>query len=434
MRTFLVVWAGQLVSTLGSTMTAFAVEIWVYTETRSVTNLAMISLAYSIPQVIASPFAGAMVDRHDRRRVMIAADLAAAAATAALFALYTADLLAIGHIVAVAAVLGVTGTFQGPAWMASISLLVPKAQLGRANGLVQLTGGVTAVLAPLLAGVALALSGLELVLVLDLATFAVAVTTLAVVRLPRPAATAPVEKQSLLSEAGQGWRFVRERPGLLGLLWTVGGVNFALTFFNVLLVPLVVALTTSQGTVGAVLSVASIGSIVGSLAVSAWGGPRRKVLAMMATIGVVGGFVTAAGLRPSVGLVAASCFVVMAVVPITNTASQVIWQTKVPPAMQGRVFAIRRMISEAITPAAFLLAGPLADGVFEPLLQPGGGLAGTVGAVIGTGDGRGIGFMYVLTGLLMVTLALIGWARPRVRNLEEELPDQIEEEVMSLES
>ena len=189
-----------------------------------------------------------------------------------------------------------------------------------------------------------------------------------------------------------------------------------------------VALTTSQSTVGAVLSVASIGSIVGSLAVSAWGGPRRKVLAMMTTIALVGALIAAAGLRPSVALVAAACFAVMAVVPITNTASQVIWQTKVPPAMQGRVFAIRRMISEAITPAAFLLAGPLADGVFEPLLRPDGALAGSVGAVIGTGDGRGIGFLYVLTGLLMVILALVGYARPRVRNLEQELPDQIEDE------
>ncbi len=409
-------------------MTAFAVEIWVYTETRSVTNLAMISLAYALPQVVASPLAGAVVDRHDRRTVMIAADVAAAMATTALLVLYGMDRLAIGHIVIAAAALGVSGAFQGPAWTASISLLVPKAQLGRANGLVQLIGGVTAVLAPLLAGVLLALADLRLVLIADLATFAVAVATLTVVRFPRPPRTPQEEGTSLLAEAKQGWRFVRERPGLFGLLWTVGGVNFALTFFNIMLVPLVVALTTNSGAVGAVLSIASLGSIAGALAVSAWGGPRRKVRAMMGTIAIVGGCIVLAGVRPSLVLVGGACLAVMAIVPVTNTASQVIWQTKVPPGMQGRVFAIRRMISEAITPAAFLLAGPLADGVFEPLLQPGGGLANTVGAVIGTGDGRGIGFMYVLTGLAMSTMALIGYTRPRIRHLEEELPDQLEDD------
>jgi MFS family permease len=426
-RAFLIVSAGQLVSGLGSTMSAFAVQFWVYAETDSVTNLAMIALAYTIPQVIISPFAGALVDRWDRRVVMLGADVVAAAVTAALALLYAADLLAVGHVIASVAVIGITSTFQQPAWMASIPLLVRKEQLGRANGLGQLIGGVTAVLAPLLAGAVLQFSSLQGVLLVDLATFAAAVITLAIVRFPRPAPAPAAQRRSLRAEAIHGWRFVRERPGLLGLLWTVGGVNFSLTFFNVLLLPLVLTIASNDGAAGAVLAVTGAGAIVGAAAVSAWGGPKRKVRGMMMTIAVAGVFIAVAGMRPSLVVVSATCFAVVAVIPVANTASQVIWQTKVPLEMQGRVFAIRRMISESITPLAFLIAGPLADNVFEPLLAADGGLAESIGALIGTGAGRGIGFMYLLTGLATAAMALYGYSRPRIRHLETELPDQVGE-------
>jgi hypothetical protein len=140
---------------------------------------------------------------------------------------------------------------------------------------------------------------------------------------------------------------------------------------------------------------------------------------MIAGIGVA-----SAGLRPSLVLVSVAAFVLMSVIPIGNTASQVLWQTKVPTAVQGRVFAIRRMIAQAISPIAILLAGPLADRVFEPLLADGGGLASSVGSIIGTGSGRGVAFMFVINGVTMVAAGVIGFLMPRVRNLETELPDQ----------
>jgi len=126
-----------------------------------------------------------------------------------------------------------------------------------------------------------------------------------------------------------------------------------------------------------------------------------------------------------VPLIAVAAFLLMAVVPVANTASQVLWQLKVPAGVQGRVFAIRRMISQAIAPIAMLAAGPLADRVFEPLLAEGGALASSVGSVIGTGPGRGIGFMFVVSGALTGVVALVGYSLPRVRNIETELPDSV---------
>jgi MFS family permease len=423
---FLIVWAGQLVSVLGTTMTGFALQIWIYTETGSVQNLAFVALAFALPATIISPFAGALVDRWDRRTTMLVADAAAGAATLGIAGLYATDLLELWHVYLLVAVGSIGNAFQAPAWLASITLLVPKQHLGRANGLVQLNEGLSLVLAPALAGVVLVWAGLGAVLVIDVVTFLAGIVTLAAVRFPRPEQHEETTTGSIFGDALAGWRYIRERGGLFGLLWIYASVNFSLSFGNVLFIPLVVAFA-SEAAAGGVLSAAGFGAIFGSIVVSIWGGPEKKVRGTMTAIVIAGLGVAMAGLRPSLVLVSVSAFMLMSMVPVANTASQVLWQTKVPPAVQGRVFAIRRMISQAIAPIAILLAGPLADRVFEPLLADGGGLASSVGSVIGTGTGRGVAFMFVVNGLMTAIAGVIGYLIPRIRNLETELPDQVTE-------
>jgi MFS family permease len=229
-----------------------------------------------------------------------------------------------------------------------------------------------------------------------------------------------------VGDAIAGWRYIRDRKGLFGLLWIYAGVNFSLSFANVLFIPLVLSFA-SEAAAGGVLSAAGFGAIFGSIIVSVWGGPKKRVRGTMAAIVGAGLGVALAGGRPSLALVTVAAFLLMATVPVANTASQVLWQTKVPPAVQGRVFAIRRMISQAIAPVAILLAGPLADRVFEPWLEQDGPLADSVGSLIGTGAGRGVAFMYIVTGTLTAVIGIIGYLMPRVRHLEAELPDHIED-------
>jgi MFS family permease len=426
MRTFFTVWGGQLVSVLGTTLTAFGLQIWVYTETGSVTALAIASLFFALPSTIVAPFAGALVDRWDRRRVMIASDTMAGAATLIIAALFINDSLEVWHVYGLVGVGAIGNAFQNPAWLASIPLLVPKKHLGRANGLVQLNDGLSLVIAPALAGVILVTFGLGGILITDVATFLVAVGTLMMVRFPRPKDHAETATASLLGDARAGWRYIKDRPGLFGLLWVYAGVNFALSFVNILIIPLVLAFATEAG-VGAIFSTVGIGAVLGSIAVSAWGGPKKRVRGTMIAIAIAGIGSAIGGLAPSLFIIGLGGFMMMAVVPVANTASQVIWQTKVPPAVQGRVFAIRRMIASAISPIAMIAAGPLADNVFEPLLAADGALAGSIGRLIGTGPGRGVAFMFILSGLLVVAVAAIGYALPRVRRLEDELPDHIGE-------
>ncbi len=426
MRTFFVVWIGQLVSVIGSSLTGFGLAIWTFLETDSVTLLALIMLASTLPGILMGPFAGALVDRWDRRKVMLVGDSTAGLATLVVVLLLLTDQLELWHIYLLAMVGSLANSFQEPAYTASVPLLVPKRHLGRANGLVQMGQAIGTLVAPALAGVLVATTGLWGVLLVDVATFAVAVATLAVVRIPRPAA-APSKTEALWGQIIEGWQWLRARRGLFGFLLVVAGINFLLGFMSVLLIPLILSFA-NEVLLGTALSVMGVGMLAGSVIMGAWGGPKRRMRGMMAGIAVGGLLVAAMGLDDSVLLVTAAAFFLMLSVAIVNGTSQALWQVKVPPELQGRTFSVRRMLAQVAIPISYLSAGPLADGVFEPWLAVGGELAGSVGSIIGTGPGRGIAFMFVVMGFGTLLLAVVAYSTPSIRNLEDELPDMVPDE------
>lgn len=421
-RAFLVTWIGQLVSVTGTSISGFGLQFFVFVETGSVTQLSLVALAFALPGILLAPLAGSVADRTNRRHIMMVADTAAGAATLVLAALFLADSLQVWHIYVVTAIGAAANAFQEPAWLASIPLLVDKERLGRANGLVQLNQGLSIIVAPAAAGALLATVGLGGVLLVDVVTFAVGIGTLLFVEFPFPDELEHNGADSVRADAVLAWMYLRDRPGLFQLLWLYAGVNFMLALTNVLFIPLVASFA-SEAAAGGVLSAAGVGAVVGSVVVAAWGGPKDRARGILKGIGVGGLFVVVSGLRPSVALITVGAVGLMFVVPIVNTASQVIWQTKVAPGVQGRVFSLRRMISSAVAPLAILIVGPLSDGVFEPLLAADGPLAPSIGQLIGTGPGRGIGFLVVVSGIGTIALALGGYLLPRVRKLDEELPD-----------
>jgi len=427
MRAFFIVWGGQLISVIGTSVTGFALQFWVYIETGSVTQLAMVTLAVTLPATLLSPFAGVWVDRWDRRLVMIGADTLAAVGTIVIAFLHFNDALEIWHIYLLSGVGAIGNAFQAPAWLAALPTLVPKRHLDRANGMTQLNDGVSLVLGPLIAGALLALSGLGAVLVLDIATFAVAVGSLMAVRFSHPERTPEDERGSITAEVRSGWRFLRERSGMMWLLWMYAGVNFVLSFTSVLFIPMILTLA-GESTAGTILSIGGLGLVAGSLTVSIWGGFKNRIATITLGISITGLLIALIGIRPNVLLVGAGIVLMLFTIPFVNTASQVLWQLKVPLGMQGRVFALRRTVASAMAPIAILAAGPLADKVFEPLMAADGALAGSVGTVIGTGPGRGIALLVIISGLLTALLGQLGWLHPRVRHLDTEIPDAIPDE------
>ncbi len=208
--------------------------------------------------------------------------------------------------------------------------------------------------------------------------------------------------------------------------------NFFSGLVQPLLTPLVLDMTSAD-VLGYLGSVIGIGMLLGTLIMSAWGGPKRKVHGVLAFLMLGGLFTSMLGLRPSLPLMTLSGFLMMLTFPIVNGSSQAIWQRKVAWDVQGRVFSVRRMIAWSTTPLAFALAGPLADRVFKPLLVEGGMLAGSVGQVIGVGPGRGVGLMIVIIGLCNIIAAGAGYLSPRVFHVEDELPDAIQHESVAVE-
>jgi len=425
-RTFAIVAGGQFVSLLGSSLTAFGLGIWVYQQTTSVTLLSLVMLAATLPGILVSPLAGALVDRLDRRLVMLSSDSAAAMATLLVAATILAARLQLWQVFVLAVMSSVANAFQEPAYSASVPLLVPKRHLGRAAGFVQLSQGMARIMTPMLAGWMIVTVGLGAILLVDLGTFVVAVATLLAVRIPRPAAGAEVaqEKRSLLQEAAAGWGYLRSRHGLVALLILFASVNYLVALVNALYIPLLLSFA-SAAVLGTVLTIGGTGMLAGSITVMGVGTPKRKVPAIMGLIFLGGVVIAMSGVRPSAVLIAASGFAMMFVLPVLQSTSQVLWQTKVALGMQGRVFALRRMLAQASLPAAYLTAGPLADRVFEPLMREGGAWAASAGRWIGVGPGRGIGLMFVVAGAVGCLLATAGYLYPRIRHLEEELPDMV---------
>jgi DHA3 family macrolide efflux protein-like MFS transporter len=424
--TFLIVWLGQVVSLVGSGLTSFALGIWVFEQTGSAMQFALIGLSAVLPRVLVSPLAGAVVDRWDRRRVMIASDVGAGLSTLVVVFLLLNARLEIWHIYLLACVNAAFGTVQWPAFAATTSLLVSKANLGRANGMVQFGQAASEILAPALAGVLVGVIRLEGVILIDVVTFVFAVTTLLVVRFPRPRVDGSEvpEKVSLRSDLSFGWRYISARPGLVGLLVFFAVVNFLWGMVGALITPMILTWTSTDA-LGAIISIAGVGMLTGSLIMSVWGGPRRRINGVLNFEMLSGFCFVLMGLRPSFWLVAAGAFGAHVTIAIVFGSNQAIWQSRVEPQVQGRVFATQQMVARSAAPLAYLLAGLLADRVFNPLLTIDGPLAGSLGQVLGTGPGRGIGLLFVLMGAVKVAITLLGRSDPHLRNVEDELPEAV---------
>ncbi len=422
---FFAILGGQLVSSVGSAMTRIGLVIWTLAETGDTTAYSLLLLASFLPLGLAGVVAGPLVDRWDRRRVMIAANAVASLSTLAVAGLYFADALSTSHLYLALFANGVANAFITPAFDASVPLLVPKEQLGRASGMAQTIAALEMVVGPALAGVLLGVVGLGVIFLVDFVTFGASVVALALAVVPKPR---PEEKNaesggasagSFLREFGAGWAYPRERPPLLGLLalvtWTMllmPGFGFALC------TPLVLTFADEQAA-GLVLASFGFGALASGVLLASWGGPERRMDGMLAALIGAALAMTLIGWRESVLTTAIGVACIGASFMFMMGLSRVIWQVKVAPAYLGRVFGLRLVFGVLAQCAGLMLA----QGVFEPLMAVDGALADTVGIVLGVGDGRGMGFMYAAIGMVVLATVGICAAFPSIRRLEDRVPD-----------
>ena len=423
LRTFYILIVTQMMSLIGSEMTALAVGIRVFKDSGSATPLAMAAFFAAVPRLVASSFAGVLADRWDRRYVMIIADAGQAVGTLLLLISFASGQFEVWHLYAVSLIQAAFGTFQGPAFQASVTMLVPDEQRDRANAILQMRSPAAGLVAPALAGALFALVDATGVMVIDLLTFGAAMVVVLLVRIPRPVQTAEgrAMQGTIWQEALVGFRFLWARRPMLVMVAAATLVNFFMSMVGVLFTPYILSLTGNETTLGMLMSITSAGAIIGGIVMSIWGGTRPRVHTALPGIIITGLFLALFGVTRSPLAMGVALFGLMFPIPMINASFDSILQAKTPPDLQGRVFAAVMQVALLASPIGYLLAGPLADGVFEP------GVAGAgwdlFAPLVGSQAGSGMGLMNIIAGTLIMLTAAAFYAIPAVRHMEATLPD-----------
>jgi len=426
MRSYTILWSGQMVSLIGSGMTIFALVVWLFEGTGQATSVSLLFLFAFGPEVVLSPIAGVVVDRYSRKTIMIVSDSMTAVSTLSILIFHQADMLTPWAIYGLISFGGISRAFQFPALSAATTLMVPKKHYGRASGMLSTAWALSEMLAPIMAAILIGSIGLGGILTIDLITFSAAVATLAIVHIPHPKASEEGKKAKISwkDDLTFGWKYILKRKSLLWLLSFFFISNLVGTMAWVLVQPMILAKTGNDAVVlGTVMLLGGLGGIIGGVAMSIWGGPKRRVRGIVWGMFIGGGIGTMVlGLTGGIIVWALGIFLWTVTEAPTMGSSQSIWQSKVPPDLQGRVFSVRFFIALIGALPAMLIAGPLADYVFEPLMQDATGLPEWL---FGSGPGAGMGLIIFICGAVMVVVALIARSSKALWTIEsEEAPQE----------
>lgn len=410
------IWSGELISSIGSGMTAFALSVYVYQTTGSATYVSLITLLAYLPTVLLSPLGGVLADRYDRRLLMIIGDLFSGLGLA-----YVLWNIQAGSDSMLPICIGVTfnAVFVAllePSFKATITELLTEEEYARASGMVQIAGNAKFLISPALAGILLAVADIRLILLIDIGTFLITVTTVAIVRKSVGKAV-KTERQSIGREMRLGFAEINKSKGIRILIILMSFVCFFVGILQTLTSPMVLAVSNAE-TVGIMESLCAVGMLLGSVFIGILG-IKKNFSTVLCVAGILSGiFIALTGVNKSIFVTGAGIFLFFLALPFMNTSADVLIRKNIPNELQGRVWGIISLLSQTGTVLAYALSGVLADFVFEPLLADNGILADSIGALIGTGTGRGIGFMLILSGICIIPAAFaIGRSRS-IRSLQ----------------
>ena len=427
MKAFTIVWFGQLISLTGSGMSFFALTIWAWEKTGLATALSLVGFFGIAPQVIFSPIAGALVDRWNRKTSMILSDLGTAFGMVVVLILFLANSLEIWHLYVLAMISGIFQTFQWPAYSSAISVMIPKNQFTRSSAMISLAEWGSGIWAPILAAALLSILDLSGIIFIDLITMTIAILALLIVKIPNPTRSKEGEiTNSLWQDSLFGFKYIMSKPSLFGLQMIFFFGNFFAAFLGILSNPMILARTgNNAATLGSVQSISAIGGVIGSLLITVWGGFKvKKVRGVLLGWIFSGLFFFFVGVGQGILWWGIFFFLSSLVIPLVNSSNQAIWQSKVPPDIQGRVFSVRRLIAQIVNPLGLLIAGPLADNIFEPAFQnPNNTLTEFFSTWYLPGPGAGMGFLISIASIMIVFVGILGFFSKKISNVETIIPD-----------
>lgn len=424
-RAFIIIWIAQLIARLGNGLTAFGLSVYVYQQTGLSTSVALVTVAAFLPAVLLAPLGGVLADRFDRRLLMIFGDTASAVGLVALVIVFALQIDTLWIICLCVAFSSVFASVMDPAYRASISDLLTPKQYARASGLVQLASASQFLIAPAIAGILMSQFSITVVVLIDICTMAVTVAAMLLVwRTLRGVGRTKAAEGNFWVELRFGLTYFVQHRGVLVLMLLTTVVTFCMGFLQTLLTPMVLDLANEE-VLGLVRSIAAIGMVVASVLIGIFNMGTKHGRYMALALAGAGVVVFCMGATPNVILIGVFAFLFFMTLPPLNTSVEVLVRASIPNETQGRVWGVMSLVSQIGYVVAYAISGPLADFVFNPLLVPGGALADTLGAVIGTGPSRGIGLMLMLVGVLLLAVAFVFPRLRVIHEMEELLAKQI---------
>lgn len=395
---FFTIWGGQAASLFGTQLVQFAIVWWLTVETGSAAVLATAAAMAYIPQILLGPFAGAVVDRWSRRKVMIIADSGIAVATVVLIALFALSVAEPWHIFALLAARSAGGAFHWPAMAASTSMMVPEEHLSRIGGLNQALQGLSGIVAPPVGAVLIAFLPMQSVLSIDVLTAVIAIVPLLLIHIPEPSKEASKKGvRATFEDMKEGFRFLRRWPGALAVIGIVVTLNFVFAPVDALMPLFVTERFGGDAVDFATISAAvCAGILIGGLGLAVWGGTKRRMVTALAALVVAGVAVAVMGLCPPDGFLLAvgAIFVAGIVISMANGSFSAILQTAIPKTMQGRVFALVGSASQSAAPLGLVVGAPISEAF-------------------------GVQTVYIIGGVAMVALCAYALSMPSVMRFED---------------
>jgi MFS transporter, DHA3 family, macrolide efflux protein len=426
MRTYTIIWLGQLVSTLGSYMTEFAIKVSAWEMTEQATTLTLMGLFSLISGIFATLIAGSIVDRWNRKVLIVLGDSVSILTTVIIIGLYFSHTLQVWHFYIAEIVTGAFGEIQELAYSTATAMMVPKQHYTRASSMSSVLHYGSVIIAPALAGVLYPHLGLGGIALIDIATFGFAILTILSVAIPQVerSSQSSLTHTQRFAEAFYGFRYLILHRGLLILLGITLLFSFANEVGSALYAPMVLARSDNNTAIlGSISAATGLGGLLGAAILIAWKGPKRRMHGLLFAMVGVGASKSFFGWGQSLLTWVPAQFTSSLSFPLLSSCDTALWWSKVSPKVQGRVFAAHSLIFHVSSILAVLVAGPLADRFFEPAMKPGGCLVPWGGWLFGTTPGAGMALLYALASLCMFVVGMGGLMLRSVRNAETLMAD-----------
>lgn len=413
---FLILWFGELISIIGSGLTSFGLGVYVFQTTNNASSVALVTLLAFLPTILLSAPAGVLADRFDRRLLMILGD-----SLSALGLIYILICMINGQATLLNICIGVSissifSSLLEPSYRATITDLLTEEQFAKASGLVQMAGSSKFLLSPIIAGFLLSVSTIELLLIIDIATFFITVSTTLFVKKGLKS-TRKVTENSFTEDFKIGFNAIRSNRGIFILIILMSVMTFYLAFIQTLITPLVLSFSNSK-TLGTMETISAMGMLVSSLIIGM--AHIKNNYTKMLGIGFIcsGIFMAGVGFRANLFIIGLFGFLFFASLPFINTSADCLVRMNIENSLQGRVWGLIGIISQLGYVAAYAIVGFLADHIFEPMLSEKGILSNSIGKIIGVGQGRGIGFLLIVGGIFMIITAVLMLNNKSIKSLE----------------